>query len=87
MSALLLRWQHISSPSTQILPMFDDTMPPVVISSSETRVQTPDGQLHVKRWQPQREAGRAPLVLMHDCPGQRGSVARIPRTTGRGHRA
>jgi pimeloyl-ACP methyl ester carboxylesterase len=67
--------------------MFDDTMPPVVISSSETRVQTPDGQLHVKRWQAQGEAAKAPLVLMHDSLGSvdlwREFPAQLAAATGR----
>ena len=67
--------------------MFDDTMPPVVISSSETRVQTPDGQLHVKRWQAQGGAAKAPLVLMHDSLGSvdlwREFPAQLAAATGR----
>lgn len=67
--------------------MFDDTMPPVVISSSEIRVQTPDGQLHVKRWQAQGRAARAPLVLMHDSLGSvdlwREFPAQLAAATGR----
>lgn len=67
--------------------MFDDTMPPVVISSSEIRVQTPDGQLFVKRWQPNACTGKAPIVLMHDSLGSvalwREFPAELAAATGR----
>lgn len=49
--------------------MFDNAMPLAVITTREIRVPTTDGQLFVKRWQPEGRAVKAPIVLMHDSLG------------------
>lgn len=67
--------------------MLDSSRPSVAITSVETRVSTPAGDLYVKRWQPQGGACRAPVVLMHDSLGcvalWREFPAQLTAATGR----
>ena len=44
-------------------------MPSFVITPQTFRVPTPEGQLHIQRWQPPVMADKAPIVLLHDSLG------------------
>lgn len=45
--------------------------PPPALTVHEHRIDTPQGQLYAKRWQPARDEARdlAPIVLLHDSLG------------------
>jgi pimeloyl-ACP methyl ester carboxylesterase len=62
-------------------------MPSSVITPQTFRVPTPEGQLHVQRWQPPVMADKAPVVLLHDSLGcvalWRAFPAQLADATGR----
>lgn len=62
-------------------------MPSSVITPQTFRVPTPEGQLHVQRWQPPVMADKAPIVLLHDSLGcvalWRAFPAQLAAATGR----
>lgn len=49
--------------------MSDKSTPHLSVQTREVHVPTAQGQLYVKRWQPEEGGGFAPLVLMHDSLG------------------
>lgn len=49
--------------------MSDKPSPAFAIHVSDVRVPTAQGNLHVRRWQPDKGGDKAPLVLLHDSLG------------------
>lgn len=57
------------------------------IATRDLRVDTPDGRLHVRTWQPPPSPSKAPIVLFHDSLGSvklwRGFPSALCARTGR----